>query len=538
MTVLVTPNEMQAAEHAAIASGTSAAVLMRRAAESIAEWLVQHIVGRQAGPRVAVGFVGPGNNGGDALVTLALLHEQGWRARAVFLGRHELGELPAHDTSFQAIERIGIREIGIPDVILDGVYGFRGRASLPRPVTDAFAVARELRLKQAVPLVAIDVPSGIDAGTGAADEDAFPADVTLCLGLPKIGLVKSPAAEFVGELELLPIGIPQPTFADNRPALLTESIVRPALPRRSAFAHKSDTGTALVVGGAPAYYGAPRLAAEAALRSGAGLVCAAVPIAIVPVIASQVPEVVLLPLDDSNGHSSVAAIGEYLGQRRGERIAMAVGPGLGRDGRATALLDGLFASPVGRRHIEDARLVIDADALNWLSSRKSLPEGVDAEMALLTPHTGELARLLACSRDDVAKDPQASAQEAARQYRQIVLLKRGYSIVVTPDGRVWYGPRAVPELATAGTGDVLTGLLCGLMAQGATPLDAALCGVFIGACAAKQARRRHGIGGVIARDVIDRIPSVMAALAQPRLRRFSHSDDYERTRGDTWQTSI
>ncbi len=533
MTMLVTPDEMQAAENAVIASGIPAPELMRRAAESIADWLARHIPERDSNPRVAVAFVGPGNNGGDALVALALLHEHGWTTRAIFLGCKDLDELPARNDSLRAIERVGIQEIGIPDVILDGVYGFRSRASLPGHVIEAFAIARERRLMYSVPLVSIDVPSGIDAETGAADENAFPADVTLCLGLPKIGLVTSPAAEFVGELELLPIGIPALESFDNRPALLTEDMVRPLLPRRSAFAHKHDTGTALIVGGAPTYFGAPRLAAEAAARAGAGLVCAAIPRAVVPVIASQVPEAVLLPLEDSDGHASAATINRYLAARTGGTVAIAIGPGLGRDERAISLLDDFFEHYGTAQHTRKHPLVIVADALYWLSDRQSMPDGVPEGSAVLTPHAGEIARLLHCEWADIARDPHGATIEAARRYRQIVLLKRGYSIVAEPDGRSWFGPRTTPELATAGTGDVLAGLVCGLVAQGTSLLKAALCGVYIGATAGKCARRRHGTSGVVARDVIQRIPRVMGSLTEPRIRNDLLSDEYEGTRAES-----
>lgn len=513
MTVLVTPDEMLAAEQATIAAGTSSEVLMRRAAEAIAGWLDRHVATDRGTARKIVGLVGPGNNGGDALVTLGILSTTGWRCQALLVHRNAFGELPMSDTERSGITTTSAPELEDVDIILDGVFGFRSRPSLPQDVAALFQRVAAARAARPVPVVAVDVPSGIDAGSGAADDDALRADATLCLGLPKLGLTREPAATLTGELVTIDIGITPPALAD-RPRLLDAETVVPLLPRRRATAHKHGAGAVLIVGGAPTYYGAPRLSAEAALRVGAGLVAAAVPEQVVAVLAAQVPEAVVVPLEPAG---QVRAIERFVAERGASIRAMVVGPGLGRSDVATALLTGLLSgqAPLAIRQLTK---VVDADALNWMSDLAEPPTGLIPESAVLTPHPGELSRLLAIDTAVVLADPVGHARQAAARFRQVVILKSGYSPVAHPDGDVWLAQRATPELATAGTGDVLSGLVGGLLAQGMTPWDAARAGVFAGAIAGKRAAVAHGTFGTVARDVIGAIGGVLRDLSEPSLR--------------------
>jgi len=520
MSVLVTPDEMRAAEAAAVAAGRSEPELMRAAAGQIAAWVDMHVERRAHARRFAVALIGPGNNGGDALVALALLIKRGWRCAALLLGRYSFGTLPASFDLLEQIQLTTTESLDAADIILDGVYGVSGRASLPDAVAAAFRRAYQIRIDRGTPLVAIDVPSGVDPACGAASPDAFHADVTLCLGLPKIGLIREPAATHVGELEILDVGV-EPLPAGDRPRLIDELAVRRLLPRRRASAHKHQTGSVLVIGGAPTYYGAPRLSAEAAARAGAGLVCVAAPATIIPVIAAQVPELVLLPLGDS-AQTSVTHISEWVEQRGGHVDALIVGPGLGQSSHANELLEQLFSESSGFHCSSDREasapyVVLDADALNWFAKRGTLPAGIASGRAVLTPHAGELGRLLSRSATDILSDPISHAKDAVDRFQQTVVLKSGYSVVASIDGSVSIAPRAVPELATAGTGDVLAGLIGGLMAQGLEPADAARAAVFVGAQAGLAARQRRGVHGVLARDVIDCIPAVMRRLTEPNL---------------------
>jgi NAD(P)H-hydrate epimerase len=519
MTVLVSPDEMRAAEAAAVAAGRPEPDLMRLAAAGIASWIDLHVKRRAAARRFAIALVGPGNNGGDALVALALLVERGWRAGAIMLGRETLGELPADQHLLDAIELVGVERLQEADVILDGVYGVGGRASLPDTVAAAFRRAHDIRIERATPLVAIDVPSGVDPGSGTAAAEAFQADVTLCLGLPKIGLIREPAATHTGELELLDIGIALDSTGD-RPELIDERSVRTWLPRRSASAHKHQTGTVLVIGGAPTYYGAPRMTAEAAARAGAGLVCVAAPASIIPVIAGQVPELVMLPLDDSAGEAARQVM-NWIDERGGHVDTFIIGPGLGQTPHATNLLERLIGDPnagiISSRALRDKHptFVLDADALNWIAKRGSFPLGIPPNSAAMTPHAGELGRLLGEPPDVLLDETIQGAVRAARMFDQTVVFKTGYTVIAAPDGTVRVSPRSAPELATAGTGDVLAGLVGGFLAQGMSALDAAATALFAGAHAGKAARAELGTQGVMATDVIDRLPSVLRRLSEP-----------------------
>jgi NAD(P)H-hydrate epimerase len=396
-------------------------------------------------------------------------------------------------------------------VILDGVFGIGGRDELLPDLERAFEAATRARLMRGTALVAIDVPSGVDSASGAAHPAAFRADVTLCLGLPKLGLIREPAATHVGELVLLDIGVPAPDIP-GRPRMIDETSVRQLLPRRRASAHKHDVGALVVIGGAPLYFGAPRLTGEAALRAGAGLVCLAVPEPLVAVIAGQVPELVCVPLP-MDGDAAGRAIRAFVDDRHRVVTAAAIGPGLGRAETTDRLLDALLDdNGAGSDALGSVPLVIDADGLNWLARRDRWPRRLTPGRAILTPHPGEMARLLQIEPDALLKDPIETARRAARRFEQVVVFKTGFAPIATPQGEVWISPRATPELASAGTGDVLTGLIGGLLSQQLAPADAARAGVYIGALSGRAARTRHGVRGVVATDVIGEISGVAVSL--------------------------
>ncbi|HUG13545.1 MAG TPA: NAD(P)H-hydrate dehydratase [Thermomicrobiales bacterium] len=508
MTAIVSVEEMRAAEVAAVASGIAESELMLRAAGQIAGWIDRHV--SRSRQRRAVALVGPGNNGDDALVALALLHERGWSCASVFFGRTAAGLLPASSELLSAIEVGGLDTLGTADVVIDGVYGIGGRPSVPKQVAHAFDAALAERRARGTPLVAIDVPSGIDATTGEACEGAFQADVTLCLGFVKRGLVREPAATFAGDIELLSLGLPAPETSTAE-QLITTADVRRALPRRQASAHKYDSGTALIIAGASMYYGAPRLAAEAALRAGAGLVALATPSNLVPVIAGQVPEAVFVALSD-DAEDAAFAVQSFIESRSSTLRSIVIGPGIGRGPVANAMMNVIYqagalrsvwaaASPPG--------VVIDADALNWLSANPGWHANLLPRSVILTPHAGEMSRLTGLARAEIIASPHDLARQFAVEWQQHVVLKAGVTSVATPDGGVWVAPRATPELATAGTGDVLAGLIGGLLAQGLSHLNACTCGLWIGAMAGRASRRKQAAVSVVARDVIEHIGRVV-----------------------------
>lgn len=533
MIPIVTPEQMRASEQAAVAGGVAEAELMSRAARGIADWVQHRIARRDGDDRPVVGLVGPGNNGADALVALAYLADADLPTAAILVGQGPSRELPISAAALQRVRVLDdIRELTNARLIIDGIYGVAGRAELAPRERELIAAAQAAGAERGIALVAIDVPSGVDALSGAADAGAFCADVTLTIGMPKLGLLRLPAAETVGELVVLPIGLSAPDGFDG-PWMVDAESTRRALPRRGAFAHKSSAGAVLVVGGAPNYYGAPRLAAEAAMRVGAGLVGLAVPRSLVPTIAAQLPEAIYKPINDADPRRAANSIRETLNEERFR--AVVIGPGLGQDETAKDLLSALFRSVPRRRStvgfgipdVDDQAggdmesltlaeaVVLDADALNWLAEHDDWPTLLSGVTAILTPHVGELARLTGLEPDQITSDPHAVALDCARKWGQVVVLKCGYSCAATPDGRLFVAPRAPRELATAGTGDVLAGLIGGLLAQGLDAASAAAGALYIGSRAGALAAERRGVLSVIARDVIEATPAVLVELLGP-----------------------
>lgn len=529
MSFVVTPDQMRAAEQRAIQSGIEESTLMRAAAESIAAWIDEQFHDHGDVRRV-LGLVGPGNNGGDTLVTLGLLAARGWTAQAIIVGRQTSGELPIEPQHFQQVEiltSLAMPNGNGPFVVLDGLYGVASIASLPGEAAEITEAIKDMRSSRELAVIAIDVPSGVDATTGEAAVEVLPADATMAIGGLKSGLLNEPAATLAGEIVFIDIGL---TFEDDQSIapLVSAASVAPSLPHRPATAGKHDFGGTLVIGGSPSYFGAPRLTAEAALLVGAGIVGAAVPRMLISTIAIQVPEVVFVPLSDSDGRRSVQSITEALTGEHARYTSAVLGPGLGEDEAATSLLDHLFgqasptkrAAPIGFGALDSSSddnetpehsalaavpLVIDADALNWLAKQEDTWSYLENLTAVLTPHPGELSRLTGKSTDEIKADRVGAAIDAARASGQVVVLKGGYTVVAAPDGRVRLTQRATPELATPGTGDVLAGTIGGLLAQGMSPFDAACAAVYIGAEAGRRARYAMSSRSVLARDLLANI---------------------------------
>ena len=508
---LVTPDEMRTAEAATVAAGTPERELMRRAATLIADWVCATQTTGSAPPHV-VGLIGPGNNGGDALVCLALLASRGWRASALLAAGSKMRDVPASPHALRQVHWANEVPQGA-DVILDGVFGIGSRAQLPGSISDLFKHVTQRN--PTARRVAIDVPSGTNAATGAAAPDAFQAQTTLCLGLPKRGLTIEPAASVVGEMLVLDIGIAPSRTPASAPRLLSFTSMADELPQRRASAHKHGTGTLLIVGGSAAYYGAPRLSADAALRSGCGLVTLAVPPTHVAVIATQLPEATFCAVAEDS--DPTVALGTWAAER-GSVSAILAGPGMGRDDRARTLL----LATLTLAATNQTPVVLDADALYFLATDPEVRSVSNHLQCILTPHMGELARLLGESRASVERAPMKSAQALADRTGHVVVGKSGFATVATRGG-CDIAPRAVPELATAGTGDVLAGLIAGLLAQTGDPLRSARVGISAGAMAGLVAREAVGPRGVVASDVAGAVPHALRILAEqrdPRMMRW------------------
>jgi NAD(P)H-hydrate epimerase len=397
-------------------------------------------------------------------------------------------------------------------VVLDGILGLGGRLPLEGPIAEVLDRCREMAPPQQR-RIAVDVPSGVLPDTGAADERAFRAHLTLCTGPAKVGLFIHPGAACAGRVQALEIGLP----AGGVPALwrLDEATVAGLLPVRPDDSNKGTYGKVLVVAGSARYVGAAALAAGAAVRAGAGLVTLAVPATVQRAVAGASPEATYLPLPDDPhgpgllhpGHAD-AVLEAAFGYD-----ALAIGPGVGDHPQTQRLVLQLAARLAGSA--DSPPVVFDADALNALAASGEWPRPQEARW-VLTPHPGEMGRLRRRSVAEVQGDRLETARSSARDWGQVVVLKGAPSIIAAPDGRACLNAFANAALATAGTGDVLTGTIAGLIAQGMEPFSAAGAGSYLHGLAGELWRARHGAGGLPASHLLALLPDALRRLRSLR----------------------
>ena len=510
---IVTPDEMRRLEQEASRFGLSTDDLMERAGLAIAMETALAL-GAAAGKRILV-LVGPGNNGGDglvaarhlarrgALVTLYLVSERREDDTKLRLALDEEA-VPVNadtDEGYRYLERA----LNSADAVLDSVLG-TGRT---RPLQGSIRKIMTRLSKRKGLLIAVDVPTGVDAGTGQADPATPRADLTLALGFPKVGHFLFPAAERVGNLKVLDIGIPQMAAQDVALEMLTPSWVRDKLPRRPLEGHKGTFGHTLIIGGSANYPGAACLATEAALRSGAGLVTLAAPQSIQSILASRLTEAIRLPLPDGGLQRMTPQAVPTLKEALPQYTSLAIGCGMGRSNEAIEFLEmALLSQPRPTQP-----LVVDADGLNNLSQIDNWWTRLKTP-AILTPHPGEMSRLTGLSTTEVQARRIDTAREWSSIWGKVVVLKGAFTVVAAPSGHCWIAPFAKPILATGGTGDVLTGIIAGLLAQGMSPEHAATCGVYLHGAAAESLKEAYGDRGAKATDIIDALPRVTKELIE------------------------
>jgi NAD(P)H-hydrate epimerase len=473
--------------------------LMERAGKGLAEAVEAEV---PSGPVVIV--CGKGNNGGDGLVAARLLREWGHDVRVLLLGdagdlrgdaRANYERLPGPDPkpfSEQALQGAA----AIVDAILG--TGFSGEPREPAAsAIEAINRARSARV------IACDIPSGVDGSTGEIAGAAVRADTTVTFHAAKPGLWIAPGKGHAGEVRVIDIGIPDGGPSDPGIGLIGDQILA-TIPRRGADSTKFAAGSVLVCGGSTGLTGAPSMASEAAMRAGAGYVTACVPASLNLIFEVRLLEVMSAPLPDTHGALGPEAAPEVL--QRSERVqATVLGPGLGR----------LPATQQFARDVAAAvstPLLLDADGLNAHAGALDTLAGRQAP-TVLTPHAGELARLLGSDSDAVGARRLRCAREAAAGAAAVVVLKGDDTIVAEPGGRVGVSRGGAPALATAGTGDVLSGVIAAFLAKRLDPFHAACAGVFVHAAAGRLAAGRIGPEGVIASDVIQALPGALAGLA-------------------------
>jgi hydroxyethylthiazole kinase-like uncharacterized protein yjeF len=506
---LVDVAQMRELEAVAERLGLPGPALMEIAGRVVADAL-HELFGPFGGQRVVV-LVGPGNNGGDGLVAARWLADRGARVAVLAVARR-----PGDDAKVDLLRERGISPVTIDDswqgeavesalagsrLVVDALLGI-GRV---RPIQGAMARVLAAAGGTGVPIVAVDVPSGLDADTGRADPATPWCAVTLALGGVKRGMLLADGPERCGFIVPLPIGIPRGASSSLSLDVLDGPLLRALLPPRSAVGHKGSFGRALVVAGSSRYLGAPMLAALGAARAGAGLVTLAAPTGVADAVAGRLPEITFLPLPGPATHLNREAL-EPLRRAVADYDALVVGPGLGRDPETAELLTAMMAD---NALADGPGWVVDADALTLLSREREWWRRLPKE-SVLTPHPGEMARLR--GEDRIGDDRITIAVQSAASWGTAVALKGAYTVVVHPDGRGAVSLAANPALATAGTGDVLAGTVAGLLAQGAEPFDAARVGVGLHAAAGELVRRQRGPGGGLAGDVAELLPVAAARV--------------------------
>ncbi|MFP3895540.1 MAG: NAD(P)H-hydrate dehydratase [Anaerolineales bacterium] len=558
---LVSIEKMGQIEEAANAAGLRYDIMMENAGKAAA--LATRELLRHTASHVLI-LVGPGNNGGDGLVAARYLRAWGHRV-TVYIWKREREEDPNlqkvqsmdmplvradEDPEFEALEAL----VRNADVVLDALLGtgVQGslRGDLPALLIHVSEGLKPRQEKRMVPffhlltpsgpslrgaswrkkpstsrplVVAVDTPSGLDCDTGQVDEHTLHADLTVTFAAPKPGLFLFPGAARVGELLVADIGI-APQFAADVPlCVATPQRVGQSLPGRPANAHKGSFGKALIVAGSINYVGAPCLAAEAAYRVGTGLVTLAAANAIYDSVTAKLTEATFLVLPDDMGALTPAAL-PLIAEQAEEYDVLLVGPGLGTEQKTGAFVQALLrgetqirrpslgfevSEPEAETTFTPPPLVIDADALNLIADKgewwKEIPTG-----SVITPHPGEMARLLHCEIGDIESDRIGTAADTAKKWGCTVILKGAYTVVASPTGQATVIPFANPALATAGTGDVLAGTIAGLIAQGLSGYEAAVCGAYVHGLAGE--RQPYGSSGMMARDLLSELPKILEQL--------------------------
>ncbi|HEX9951918.1 MAG TPA: NAD(P)H-hydrate dehydratase [Rubricoccaceae bacterium] len=507
LTPILTRDGMRAAEAATIERWDLPARVLMESAGRAAAAVVADLIGTPAG-RVAV-LCGPGDNGGDGLVVARVLHARGVDVTVVALNAPR--ESPGRAANRRLAERLAeaapasfrlapVDEAHGPfDAVVDALLGIGATGELRPEVARLAAWIAE----QGAPTVALDVPTGVDAATGAAVAGAVRADVTVTFGALKAGLLLGAGAALAGRRVTVEIGVPASEIEAHAAAhRATDAWVRTHLPRRAADAHKYSAGRAVAIVGSRPYSGAAVLATTAALRAGAGAVVCCTPASVQATLDVHSAEVMVEACPETSAGTLTLAAFDVITERLAAADAALVGCGLGRAPETARLVRTLL------RRVR-VPVVLDADGLRAFAGHDGqFADRPGGASLVLTPHLGELRALVGDDRYAPA-DRLTAVRDLAVRWNAVVVLKGMPSVVGVPDGRVFVGPPGAPALATAGSGDTLAGTITAFLAQGVPAPEAAVCALHVGTEAARVAGGPAGVG-VVASDLVAAIPAALA----------------------------
>ncbi len=514
---IVKPEQMSAIDKYTINEiGIPGIVLMENAAVCVANEVLSML--QDMNGKRAVVLAGKGNNGGDALAVARHLYNKGIDVWTYLLAKKDEISGDAA-TNLRILENMGIGVIELTseeqfpefknvlagaDIVVDGIFGtgLKGNVrGIPAHLIDIVNGSSKA-------VVSIDIPSGINGENGKIMGCCIRASRTVTMALPKIGLLVHPGCEYTGDIIVADIGIPQKAV-DNfniDTYFLNRHEVSSMLPVRRRDANKGDFGRVLIISGSRGMTGAGCLTARAALRSGAGLVYLGVPSGLWHVYASSVTEAITVPLDDDGtGRLSVSLI-DKIDALIEKKDVIAIGPGLSVNDSIVEIVKSIIKKA-------QVPLVIDADALNAVSADVSMLKHLKVP-AVVTPHPGEMSRLTGIDIADIQDNRQEIAREFAARWNVITVLKGSKTVVAKPDGTLFLNTTGNPGMATAGSGDVLTGIIAGLIGQGMKPEDAAVAGVYIHGLAGDEACSKKGEYGMIAGDIIEELPGILRSMGR------------------------
>ena len=502
--------QQRALDEASVRAGTPAEELMESAGTHAAEWILSHLR-----PGSVIVLAGPGGNGGDAFVVARHLLKAGVTVR-VFSLRSIDSCNPLTRTMAKRLMELGVknhvlrterslldRAMDDADCIIDGLFG----SGLSRPLIEEDAAVIGVLNNKAVPIISLDLPSGLASDSGRLPGPAIRADITLAMAFYKPSHWLYPAAEYCGDVQIVGVAYPEETISRVSPTARVHDAeaIGTMLPPRSPSGHKGTFGRVLVIGGSQGMTGAAILCARGALRAGTGLVTLALPESIAPIIQAAVPEAITLPLPDRDGRSvdSPDLLERLKPAMKGADV-LAIGPGLSRDPGTMQLVRRIIGAFTGK-------LVIDADAIHALEGHPDLLVSL-AGRAVLTPHPGEFAALIGSTAHDVDANRLPLVAEFISQQSLALVLKGRPTIIGLMDRSVVVNPTGNTGLATGGSGDVLTGLLAGLIAGGSSLSAAAVAAPFIHGLAADQWAAEFSERSLMPSDVLDALPRILKEL--------------------------
>lgn len=510
---ILTTEQSRQTDQACFKLGIPVSTLMENAGKAVAEE-TRACLGSIKQQHILC-LVGGGNNGGDGLVAARCLHEWGATVSVYLCSQRPAGDdnlklvrekeiiclEAAGDKDLQEFDRLLNSATGVIDALL-GTGKLRPLEGVFKDVLERVNETKRLRK---ISIIAVDLPSGMDADTGAVDEACPYADITVTLAFPKIGLFNFPGAARVGNLKIADIGIPASLADDISLELMTDDWAKTILPERPLYANKGTFGRVLVTAGSINYIGSAYLAGSGAMRAGAGLVTLATAISLQPILAAKLTEATYLPLPEVEPGIISAEAAAVIKEQYGRYNTLLLGCGLGQHPSTSEFVISLLSD----KALPAA--VLDADALNILAQTPDWWQQIPGD-AVLTPHPGEMSRLCGLSIDEIQSDRTGVAGKYAAAWKKTIVLKGGHVVIASPDGRCRVSPFANPGLATAGTGDVLAGIIAGLAAQGLSSYDAASLGVYIGCRAGEIITGVIGNTGVIASDLLTVLPVAIKQL--------------------------